>query len=209
MDSNPSSRLVKLQGPLTIEEFSKKLGVPYTTLHSYIAGKKGRKPSVPPASFLEKVVKKTRVSAHWLLTGEGAMLREEEGKNVSTDILQDPNLFDIVGILKDDPDAKKAVYECLVGVKHVERVAKILKGLLIKKVEGHLQEDVKEDPMLLDIIKILRKNPKTKQMIYSLLEQDVNLERALKLLLSHAGDKIMSFQIPPEERLAGNPKIVN
>jgi Bacteriophage CI repressor helix-turn-helix domain len=62
-----AQRLKTLQGDRKVVEFARFLEVNNSTLWNYLEGR------IPPADFLAMVIKKTGVSGHWLLTGDGEM----------------------------------------------------------------------------------------------------------------------------------------
>ena len=186
-----AERLNLLRGEMTFEEFANIIGVLPATLHTYLVGKKDRKPTIPPGDFLVKVCKSTNVDPKWLLIGEGPMYREDKGADKSyPDIWQDPKLFDILHILENDRETKEVIYEVLVGAKHFDRVAKILKKFLVGKIEKFEAGDFNEDPILLDIIQILKDNLAAKHTIYNLLETDVNFDRSLKIVKKYIDEKL-------------------
>ena len=59
---------------LNYKEFSCKTGIPYTTLQDYLAAKR-----IPGGENLQKIATQLHVNIHWLLTGEGEMMRQTEG----------------------------------------------------------------------------------------------------------------------------------
>ena len=65
----------KIKGIRTITSFSETIGISQGSL-SDIENEK----TFPSADTLHKIVEKTDINAHWLLTGEGSPLREIKGK---------------------------------------------------------------------------------------------------------------------------------
>jgi transcriptional regulator with XRE-family HTH domain len=65
----------KIRGIRTVTNFSEIIGISQGSL-SDIENEK----TFPSADTLHKIVEKTDINAHWLLTGEGSPLREIKGK---------------------------------------------------------------------------------------------------------------------------------
>jgi hypothetical protein len=63
-----------------------------------------------------------------------------------------------------------------------------------------MKADLKEDPMLVDITRILAANSSTKHMIYQLLQADVDLDRGLKIYRSHVASKMTARVTSAEPR---------
>ncbi len=66
--------LIDLLG-LNLKDFSRKTGIPYTTLQAYMGGKRQ-----PAAENLQKIAIHLSVNTHWLLTGEGEPFIKKEGQ---------------------------------------------------------------------------------------------------------------------------------
>jgi transcriptional regulator with XRE-family HTH domain len=65
----------KIKGIRTITSFSEIIGISQGSL-SDIENEK----TFPSADTLQKIIQNTDINAHWLLTGEGSLLREIKGK---------------------------------------------------------------------------------------------------------------------------------
>lgn len=65
----------KIRGIRTITRFSEIIGISQGSL-SDIENEK----TFPSADTLQKIVEKTDINAHWLLTGKGSLVREIKGK---------------------------------------------------------------------------------------------------------------------------------
>lgn len=63
-------RIKIARGNMTQKDFALEIGVHKMTLGKYETGK-----VVPGGDVLARIIKKTDIEAHWLLTGEGPMLR--------------------------------------------------------------------------------------------------------------------------------------
>jgi transcriptional regulator with XRE-family HTH domain len=59
-------------------EFARRIGISESNVRSYLVG------TTPKADVLEKIVNNIAISYEWLLTGEGAMLRNEQTSSQST-----------------------------------------------------------------------------------------------------------------------------
>ena len=184
---------------LTQKEFSNSLGVAQNTISQLI------NESSNPSKLLIKAISCIySINEKWLLTGEGPMERKTgNGNGIAEEIRNDPKLNDIFQILKGDQEYRDAVYELLVGEKQMERVSKILKKLMASKIESMTRADLKEDPMLADITRILAANPKTKHAIYKILETDMDCNRSLDILKNLIGDKFTERISPPPGNSAG------
>ena len=181
---------------LTQKEFSNSLGVAQNTISQLI-----NESSNPSRLLIKAMSCLYSINEKWLLTGEGPMERRAgNGNGIAEEVGKDPKLNDIFKILKEDREARDAVYELLVGKKQVERVAKILKKLMAQKIEDLMKADLKEDPMLVDITRILAANSSTKHMIYQLLQADVDLDRGLKIYRSHVASKMTARVTSAEPR---------
>jgi transcriptional regulator with XRE-family HTH domain len=65
------TRIKIIKGSRTIKELANILGVPVTTLHTYL---NGREPSV---RFVNRVHEKLNVNPEWLITGRGMIYKNE------------------------------------------------------------------------------------------------------------------------------------
>ena len=111
--------------------------------------------------------------------------RKGNGNGIGEEIRKDPQLFDIVKILKGDQKIKEAVYDFLVANKGLERATKFVKSVVSKNVEESLAAEISEDPKISDIVNLLKKNPETKDTVLQLLETDMEIIRSLLLLKKH------------------------
>ena len=64
---------------MKMTDFSKKSGIPYTTIQGCIADN-----SAPSSQLVIKICKELHISADWLLTGQGEMYRTELGPKVTS-----------------------------------------------------------------------------------------------------------------------------
>ncbi|MDI6801480.1 MAG: helix-turn-helix transcriptional regulator [Thermodesulfovibrionales bacterium] len=81
------TRIKILKGSRSTKEFSSLLGIPMTTLHTYL---NGREPSV---NFIKRVHDKLNVRVEWLITGRGPIYE--------TDVFHEDCTFDkIVNFLE-------------------------------------------------------------------------------------------------------------
>jgi len=71
--STISERIVQIRDRLTQAEFAERVGINANTLRAY---EKGR--TQPSAETLSAICVKFNVSAHWLLTGEGPMFKNDD-----------------------------------------------------------------------------------------------------------------------------------
>ena len=168
------------------KEFSKALGVEQSNISQIV-----NEVSNPSTSIIKFISCLYSINEKWIVAGEGPMERKAgNGNGIAEEVRNDPKLNDIFQILKEDLEARDAVYELLVGKKQVERVAKILKRLMAQKIEDLMKAELREDPMLVDIVRILAANSSTKHMIYQLLQADMDLDRGLKIYRSHVASKM-------------------
>ncbi|HAK89928.1 MAG TPA: hypothetical protein DHW81_07310 [Nitrospiraceae bacterium] len=65
------TRIKIIKGSRTLNDFSKLLDIPITTLHTYL---NGREPSV---GFVKKVHEKLNVNPEWIITGRGQIYKDE------------------------------------------------------------------------------------------------------------------------------------
>ena len=105
----------RLQKHLKVTELAKIIGISHGSLSDIKNGK-----TLPRADTLEKIVRNTDINAHWLLTGEGPMLRTESDSIVPSNnfgsgralYIDDPEILryaeDLVRILKSDDKITKA-----------------------------------------------------------------------------------------------------
>jgi hypothetical protein len=59
------------QDDRSLRNFSRRVGIPYRTLQNYIGGERS-----PSSESLGIICTQTNIDGHWLLTGEGDMLRQ-------------------------------------------------------------------------------------------------------------------------------------
>ena len=169
----------------TDEEVAELLGIKHKTLAS-----RKRRNSIPYEEVIS-FCRKEKVPMELLLTGEGPA----DKKEIPSDFQKDPKLFDIVQILKNDFRTRDAVYEFLVSEKHLERATRMLKSAVGEKIEENLLGEFKQDPVLFDIVRILKANPMAKSTIYHILQTDLDFARSLKFIRAYVEDKLT---MPPE-----------
>lgn len=139
--------------------------------------------SIPSGDTLRNLILNTDINLYWLLTGEGQMERPDpKGERMDQIIRKDQKLFDIVQILRMDQETKDAVYDFLIASKGMERAVSLVKRISAKQIEKSLAEEVVEDQKVLDIVKLLKKNPQNKDIILQVLEMDMDIIRLLKIL---------------------------
>ncbi len=68
-------KIIQITG-YSMRRFAKEIGVSPSTLHEYIKGR------IPPADLFVRICERFNVSEAWLLTGEGPMLKGQEGPKV-------------------------------------------------------------------------------------------------------------------------------
>ena len=87
MEASEQIRLIRKNAQLTQAEFAKSLGVSTSTIASIENGTRDI-----PKNLMKKLVKEKRISAEWLLTGEGEMFTSQEtlpaGKTKSIPLLR-------------------------------------------------------------------------------------------------------------------------
>jgi transcriptional regulator with XRE-family HTH domain len=66
---------------IKMTDFSKKSGIPYTTIKRYIADDRA-----PSSQLMIKICKELHISADWLLTGQGEMYRTKPDPNKVTSV---------------------------------------------------------------------------------------------------------------------------
>lgn len=165
--------------------FAKKIGISQSFLTDILYGR--AKPSIESLSGIAKYY---GISADWILMGEGEKERKtEDADRVEKVIRKDVKLFDIFQILKADQETKNAVYDFLVASKGMERAVKFVKKISTKQIEASLAEDVAEDQKILDIIRLLKKNPQNKDIILKVLEMDMDIDRLWQILQSQLKGK--------------------
>ncbi len=214
--SNRLKELRKFLG-LDQDQMAQKIGVHKQTLSRYERGE-----IIPSGDVLSKYAKEFGANPEWILLGTGAMFRShgvsfqiekpgeglakgpiKEGNGIAEEIRRDPKLNDIFKILRGNPETRDAVYELLAGTKQFERAAKIMKKLIDKKIEALTLADLREDPILADINKILKKNPAAKHTIYKFLETDMSCARSLEIFKKHFDDKFAEKINPSPGNSAG------
>lgn len=94
-----------------LKEFSKRAGIPYRTLQSYVADERE-----PGASKLLKIATQLYISIDWLLTGEGEMYRQAEAVKAEAGSVAEKILI----VLKDMPEDDQREI-----LKHIEREKQI------------------------------------------------------------------------------------
>ena len=71
----------------------------------------------------------------------------------------------------------------------------MLKSVVGEKIEESLLGEFKQDPVLFDIVRILKTNPMAKSTIYHILQTDLDFTRSLKFIRAYVEDKLT---MPPE-----------
>ncbi len=168
----------------TDDEVADLLGIKHKTLSS-----RKRRNSIPYEELIAFCTKE-KIPLELLLTGEGPAEKKAE-----VDFPKDSKLFDILQILKNDLRTRDAVYEFLVSEKHLERATRMLKSVVGEKIEENMLGDFKQDPVLFDIIRILKANPMATSTIYHILQTDLDFTRSLKFIRAYVEDKLT---MPPE-----------
>lgn len=83
----------------TITSFSELIGISQGSL-SDIENEK----TFPSADTFQKIIKNTDINAHWLLTGEGSIVRENEGK-------EEASIQTLQSLIQNYPDFRISCYQ--------------------------------------------------------------------------------------------------
>ena len=107
-------RLVINQSGLSDSAFAKSLNVPQATFSNMF-----QRESEPKPSWLELIISKYKVNAHWLLTGEGNMFVDEPGTAVAEPVAKIPLLRQSVSCGPGEEWQDADSVECYIEPMHL------------------------------------------------------------------------------------------